>query len=77
MSEANQNIDYEAQSLLVFSSDSSPRYIWTRIIVLLHSISKFKAEAESSYTCIDEPNAEVSPIQNSASSGFTLYNFKY
>ncbi|XP_074333462.1 calcium-transporting ATPase 12, plasma membrane-type-like isoform X2 [Apium graveolens] len=58
MPEVNQNIDYEAQTLLVFSRDSSPRHIWTRIIVLLHSISKFKSEAESSYTCIHDPKAE-------------------
>ncbi|KAK1403149.1 Calcium-transporting ATPase [Heracleum sosnowskyi] len=58
MSEANPNIDYEAQSLLVFTPDSSPRHIWTRIIVLLHSISKFKSEAERSYTSIDGPNDE-------------------
>ncbi|KAK1380466.1 hypothetical protein POM88_027210 [Heracleum sosnowskyi] len=58
MSEVNPNIDYESQSLLVFTGDSSPRHIWTRIIVLLHSISKFKFETESSYTSIDGPNDE-------------------
>lgn len=68
MSEANSSIDYEAQSLLVFTGDSSPRHIWTRIIVLLHSISKFRSEAERSYTNIDDPSdedEEVSPIYNS------------
>ncbi|KAK1379785.1 hypothetical protein POM88_026529 [Heracleum sosnowskyi] len=40
------------------AGDSSPRHIWTRIIVFLHSISKFKYEAESSYTSIDGPNDE-------------------
>lgn len=80
MSEANPSIDYEAQSLLVFTGDSSPRHIWTRIIVLLHSISKFRSEAESSYTSIDEPNdedGEVSPIQNIVSTEFSFYNFYF
>ncbi|XP_063940712.1 calcium-transporting ATPase 12, plasma membrane-type-like isoform X2 [Daucus carota subsp. sativus] len=58
MSEANLNVDYEAQSLLVFTGDASPRRALSRMIVLLHSISKFRSEAERSYTSIDDTNVE-------------------
>lgn len=75
MSEANLNVDYEAQSLLVFTGDASPRRALSRMIVLLHSISKFRSEAERSYTSIDDTNVEddeVSPTKNSATSHFFI-----